>query len=57
MCGHVILPKFLGWVDYHIFLGMGYARARLRKRVELCYKFLDFHGLKLIRSLFSVLGN
>ena len=21
------LPKFPGWVDYHIFLGMGYARA------------------------------
>ena len=36
---------------------MGYARARLRERVELCYKFLDFHRLKLIRFIFLVLGN
>ena len=29
------LPKFLGWVDYHIFLGMGLRSRGLRARVEL----------------------
>ena len=28
------LPKFLGWVDYHIFLGMG-LRSRVRSRPQL----------------------
>ena len=26
------LPKFLGWVDYHIFLGMGLRSGALRAR-------------------------
>ena len=40
------LPKFLGWVDYHIFLGWG------SSAIIKCFFFSDFNmGAKLIRTL------
>ena len=35
------LPKILGWVDYHIFLGLGLRSGALRARVEFRYNPLS----------------
>ena len=37
------LPKFLGWVDYLIFLGMGLRSLAHASRVELRYHQWDDH--------------
>ena len=44
------LPKFLGWIDYQIFLGMG-----LRSRVELRYKTdISVLGVRLNQVYFTI---
>ena len=35
------LPKVLGWVDYHIFLGMRLHSRAQRARMELRYDLID----------------
>ena len=46
------LPKFLGWVDFHIFLGMGLRSPALCVRVELCYySFSNVHLLDPLVTL------